>query len=295
MNRVKILLAWIPALILSGALFAQQKATTKDNSLLWRVSGKHLAKPSFLFGTMHLICADDYVWTVKMKETLEKSEKVCFEMALDDPSIMMQVAAGMIDNSGKKLKDYFTPEQYETVSRFLKDTIGMDIALFEQMKPIMLESVISTNGGFNCDNPRSYEDSIMKTAKDAKKEILGLEDPKEQIETLETIPVDSVITELLEEIENRNANAKDSEYLNLIKAYKQQNLAELYTMLTTTKGLKDEMDKFLDARNKKWIPRMEDKMSHASVFFAVGAGHLWGPNGVISLLRKKGYTVEPYK
>ena len=32
-----------------------------------------------------------------------------------------------------------------------------------------------------------------------------------------------------------------------------------------------------------------------SIFFAVGAGHLYGKNGVISLLRKEGYTVEPLK
>jgi len=38
---------------------------------------------------------------------------------------------------------------------------------------------------------------------------------------------------------------------------------------------------------------MNDKMQRSSVFFAVGAGHLWGDNGVISLLRKDGYTVQP--
>ncbi|NJO25532.1 MAG: TraB/GumN family protein [Bacteroidia bacterium] len=46
---------------------------------------------------------------------------------------------------------------------------------------------------------------------------------------------------------------------------------------------------------KNWIPVMEDAMKKNSNFFAVGAGHLPGENGVINLLRKAGYTLTPVK
>jgi uncharacterized protein YbaP (TraB family) len=55
------------------------------------------------------------------------------------------------------------------------------------------------------------------------------------------------------------------------------------------------MDAFLDERNKKWIERMEERMEQKPVFFAVGAGHLLGENGLIQLLRNSGYTVVPMK
>jgi uncharacterized protein YbaP (TraB family) len=50
---------------------------------------------------------------------------------------------------------------------------------------------------------------------------------------------------------------------------------------------------FIDVRNEKWISRMGEKMDQQSVFFAVGAGHLWGEYGLIKLLRAAGYKVEP--
>jgi uncharacterized protein YbaP (TraB family) len=62
--------------------------------------------------------------------------------------------------------------------------------------------------------------------------------------------------------------------------------------MNDSKELQEEMGIFLDDRNKKWIPRMADKMNRSSIFFAVGAGHLWGDNGVITLLRNAGYNVE---
>src|SRR5580692_3983511 len=101
------------------AMLANVAASAQDNSLLWRVSGNNLTKPSFLFGTIHLICPDDYIWTDKMKASLEQSEKVCFEMDLSDPGIMVQAMAGMIDSSGKRLEEYFTTDQYKLLVRYI--------------------------------------------------------------------------------------------------------------------------------------------------------------------------------
>ena len=267
-------------------------AQAQDNSLLWRVTGNNLTKPSFLFGTIHLICPDDYLWTEKMRSSLDRAEKVCFELDISDPDVMMQVVAGMTDNTNKKLYDYFTTEQYKLLSRYVKDSLNMDVASFEKMKPIMLESFISATK-INCANPISYEDSIMKTAQAAGKKIMGLEEPKEQIVDLEHIPVETVIKYLLEDIQS--TTKIDTEYMHLVAAYKQQDLPGLYTLITNSSDLENEKGVLLDARNRKWTSRIMDKMEVASVFFAVGAGHLYGPLGVIALLRKKGFTVEPIK
>jgi len=292
MKRIITFLAGLLSLAISYTTGAQQKAGPKDQSLLWRISGKHLAKPSYLFGTIHLICVDDYLWTPKMKESLAKSDKICFEMNLNDPNVMVQAALGLMDTSGKTLKDYFTPEQYTILKNYLKDSAGLDISLFEQMKPIALQSIIGTTG-LNCDNPISYEDSIMKTGLKDNKEITGLEEPAEQINVLESIPVDTVVKQLLDDIKNNNTN--DSEYWKLISAYKRQDLPALYELISSSKELGDDMGVFLNDRNKKWIPRIAGKMQQSSIFFAVGAGHLWGKDGVINLLRKDGYKVEPMK
>ena len=291
MKRITAFIAALLAFIVNQPAQAQQK-DTKEQSLLWRISGNKLSKPSYLFGTIHLICKDDFLWTGTMKQSFASSDKVCFEMDLDDPQVMVEVAAGLMDNSGKKLQDYFTPEQYKLLTQYFKDSIGVDISVLQQIKPVALQSMITTSSA-GCNNAISYEDSLMKIALKDKKEIIGLEEPKEQIAVLESIPVDTVIKQLLDAIQNKDND--DGEYAQMVAAYKKQDLPGLYNMITSSKDLASGLDAFLDDRNKKWLQRMPVKMNASSVFFAVGAGHLWGVNGVISLLRTAGYTVEPLK
>lgn len=270
--------------------YAQQADSNLNRSLLWRVSGNHLHKPSYLFGTIHQVCPNDYFWTPAMQKGLKKSKKVCFEMDLDDPKIMMEIAAGMMDPSGKQLKDYFTPAQYKKLGQYVQDILHMDISTFATVRPIMLASIIEVKK-MKCANPVSYEENIMKAAQDAGKEILGLEDPKDQLAALKSIPVDTVIKGIIDIIEGNEQ--ENDELKKLVAAYVKQDLPALHTMITSSTDLEGGMGMLLDDRNKKWIPRIKDGMSKSSVFFAVGAGHLSGDNGIITLLRKEGYTVTP--
>lgn len=292
MKMIRPLITLLLVLLICAGAYAQPSTRDTSNSLLWRISDRHQAKPSYLFGTMHLICSGDFIWTEAMKRALAESDKVCFEMNLNDPTLMTEITTGLMNTNGKKLEDYFTPEQYSIVKRYLKDSLGMDISIFQHMKPIVLESIFASNGT-GCPNPVSYEDSIMKTALRDKKEIMGLEDTKESLALMDRIPTDTVIKELVDEIQNNDKS--DSDMRELTNAYKNQDLQTLYTLITTTKGMDDDMGIFLDERNLKWIPRIADKMGSASVFFAVGAGHLWGEKGVITLLRKQGFNVEPIR
>ena len=111
-----------------------------------------------------MICSDDYLWTDKMKESFEKSEETCFEMNLDDPSVMTLAAAALIDTSDKTLKDYFTDEQYRKLEKYLKDSMGMQVSMFQKMKPVALETMISSKN-LDCANAVSYEETIMAEAK----------------------------------------------------------------------------------------------------------------------------------
>jgi uncharacterized protein YbaP (TraB family) len=287
----------LPKVVLTGVLLAlglgvSGREKAKDNSLLWRISNKDMKKPSYLFGTMHMICPEDYVWTDAMKNSLQKAEAVCFEMDLDAPDMFMEIAKGMMNHSGKRLKDYFSEEDYAKIAKYLSDTMGVDIAMFEQMKPAAIQSLI-TEKTFNCSSPVSYEVNIMQEAQRDKKEILGLETPAEQLDLFDNLPVDSVISELLTMVQGKKEHTE--EYTELITAYKTQDLPRLNNLIQKS-GSKDiDLGGFLDTRNEKWVPRMVEQMDQRSIFFAVGAGHLWGDSGLITLLRKAGYKVEPVK
>lgn len=263
-----------------------------NKSLLWRISSKNLKKPSFLFGTMHMLCEEDYTWTPAMQKSLDASDAICFEMDLDDPSLLMEITSGMMDHSGKSLKDYFKADEYAVLEKFLADSLQIDISIFKQMKPVILQTVIGSTM-LKCPATVSYENKLMETAHKTGKEVLGLEKAAEQLDLFDNLPTDSVVKELIEIISGRNQET--DEYTQLINAYKKQDIIALHNIIQSSKHKDVDLEGFIDVRNEKWISRITEKMEQQSVFFAVGAGHLWGEFGLITLLRKAGYTVEPVK
>jgi hypothetical protein len=60
-------------------------------------------------------------------------------------------------------------------------------------------------------------------------------------------------------------------------------------------GISGYMDLLLYARNRKWAKNLDTLLGKKSMLIAVGAAHLPGAGGLIDLLRKEGYTVEPVK
>jgi uncharacterized protein YbaP (TraB family) len=261
-----------------------------EKTLLWRISGKDLSKPSYLFGTIHLICPGDYLWTNAMKQSLAECKQVCFELDMDDPAVLLGGAAGFMNKDGKRLEDYFTKDQWQKLNQFMQDSMETDLKQMQMMKPMVLESILASKT-VDCVIPVSYEANIMEQAQKAKQEVIGLEAVEEQVDVLNTLPDDSVVASLVKMIDSFTVTKR--EYAEMLAAYKRQDLPALFEQIKSSKELGDDLGAFLDERNKKWIPRMAKMMREKPTFFAVGAGHLWGDQGVIALLRKSGYTVTP--
>jgi hypothetical protein len=80
----------------------------------------------------------------------------------------------------------------------------------------------------------------------------------------------------------------------MLDFYKNQEMDSIKTMLGKSEYGSDKYDNLLlNDRNKKWVKKLNTIMKKESVFVAVGAGHLVGDHGLISLLRKQGYKVQP--
>jgi len=80
----------------------------------------------------------------------------------------------------------------------------------------------------------------------------------------------------------------------MIRLYKEENLPELDRLLKDPNFMNDNQEEWLlTKRNINWAEKIPEQMTRESTFFAVGAGHLSGKNGVIQLLKDKGYTLRP--
>jgi uncharacterized protein YbaP (TraB family) len=284
---MKVIAFVISLISFAGIVSAQD--IPKEKSLLWEISGKGLTQPSYLFGTIHLICASDFSLSDSLKSAIAKTQQLALEIDMDDPGLMGTMAKTMFMANGKVLKDILSEKQYAQLSQFYKDSLGMDITSFARAKPFMMMGPMF-NKILGCE-PHSYELSLMGLAAKQKSEIIGLETIEEQMAIFDTIPYDRQAEMLITMIEKLPETK--NEFKELVELYKKQDLQSLYNLtLKSEFGLDGQDEVMLFKRNQHWINRIDKIVHERPTFIAVGAAHLGGEKGVIALLRKDGYKVR---
>lgn len=288
MHKKILFLAGILSQLFSFSLFAQKGVET-NNSLLWKITGKGLEKPSYLFGTIHLICNNDYFFNENMKTALNDCEKLLLEINLSDPATISQYQQGMMLPKGKELKDFFKDEnEYNRFSEKLKSQTGVDAALFQNLKPLILLSLIAQKS-FECENTSSYEMNLIDMSKEKNMPVEGLETSIAQMKIFDDMKdeeIKKILWEGLEDSENDNKVQKE-----MVGAYKRQDINALHDIILSSSEFKNQEDALINNRNKNWAELLPKLMKEKSCFIAVGAGHLAGQKGVINLLRQAGYKV----
>jgi uncharacterized protein YbaP (TraB family) len=274
---------------LSFSFTVSGQNTPTEKSLLWEITGKGLTKPSYLFGTIHLICPADFDLSDSLKAVITKTEQIALEIDMDDPGMMAAMTKTMFMSNDKKLTDILPEKEYARLSQFYKDSLKMDVAAFSRAKPFMMMGPLFGRV-LGCE-PQSYEISLMGLAAKQKSEIIGLESIEEQMAIFDTIPYDRQAKMLVTMIDKLPETKK--EFKGLVALYKKQDLQELYNLtLSSEFGLDGQDEVMLFNRNRNWISRIIKIVHEKPTFVAVGAAHLGGEKGVIALLRNEGYNVR---
>ncbi|MNJ84576.1 TraB family protein [compost metagenome] len=277
--------------ILITFLFLNGLAFGQDNSLLYQIKGKD-KKVSYLFGTIHMIPDSLYYFPGKLDKIVSKSEEIILEVAnLSDQSSVMRL---LVLDSGSCF-DIFTPQQKDSVINWGAGLLGIKPELFEKgfekRKPFTLlqlsfQKMISGK-------IKMVDMEIENKAKQNKIPVSGLETVEYQLSIFDKMPSSEMAEMIMDLI--RNPNEGEETFQKLVQSYHKQDLESLAKLILESDQLGSSADELLDKRNQNWIPKMEELMKTKSCFFAVGAGHLGGPNGVIQLLRQKGYEVTPVR
>jgi len=270
---------------LIALLFSTFTNAQNDASLLWKIQGNGLEKPSYIYGTIHLICQDDYVMTPVIQNTLESVDAYYAEIDFSNQEEMLMMQTTMI--ADLPLSKRLNKTEYQSLKRLLK-TINIDIAQVENLSNTALLSTIGTKT-FPCKDLKVYELEFLKMALSQGKQMGGLETVNEQLELLnKNINPESLI-KILEEL---NDNGTE-ETLKLVTHYKEQNIDAFITLMEDNSYMEEEAYyELLTQRNQKWIEQIPEIMERHTTFFAVGAGHLGGEEGVLQLLRDRGYEVN---
>ncbi|MEM1220465.1 MAG: TraB/GumN family protein [Bacteroidota bacterium] len=295
-------------------LFAQtdslsaEKALTK--SLLWKIEAPDIETPSYLYGTIHLIPADDFFLTPETMSIMDSVQRVTFEIDIEklmSPAGLMQqiglLFSAFMDN-GTTLKDLLSPEDYAIVNDHFTKTLGMPLTFLERIKPLFLSAMVSQDtegggmpGGMGQNSgTKSYELEILQLAKERNQEIDELETAEFQMSLFDSIPYQVQAEMLVDAIEAEGTSGEGS-FDQMVELYKAQDIETMHSLSLGEGEMNEDMAYFEELlivkRNQNWIPVIHRMMGEKPTLFAVGAGHLGGPKGVIRLLEAEGFTLTP--
>ncbi len=279
-------------LSLLGLVMLQANAQKLDNALLWKISGNGLSKPSYLFGTIHITC--DATLDQNVLNAMDDTSQLYLELDMDSPSMQAEMMGGMMMKNGVTMSSLVSAEDFAIVDKFLQETTGMSAKMMNNFKPFMISSLLIQQ---MMDCPmQSFETELQKLSKAQGEETYGLETVQEQLAVFDAIPYKEQMDELVKTAKDNMVKDK-AEFAKMMELYKKKELDNLMKLMeeSENKLYNQHNDLLLSNRNNNWIPKIETIAKEKPTFFGVGAAHLAGEDGVIMLLRKKGYKVEAVK
>ncbi len=289
------LLALLLILLFPTLAFAQVVGNGYNNSLIYKIQGKQ--NTVYLLGSIHVLAEEYYPLTRAFSYAYYDSSKVVFEI---DPEVLFSTAIprkfeNMIKlPSGKTLKHVLSPKTYRLLkTRCEKMKVPWD--KIHHYKPwvmyLLLGVPFDSSIEFRAD--LGIENHFYRMAKDAGKETGGLESIQDQLNVFDKLSWKEQDQLLFDLISIRNSKDHQKAFLKLVKDWHKGNLQGLEDMVEAQKKYPKFYKAILVDRNRNWIPQIEAFLTgEKNILVVVGAAHLAGEDGLITLLNEKGYTLE---
>lgn len=287
-----------------AALQADADRVENGRSIFWKIE-KPGVPISYLLGTMHVTDPRVLAMPKGAAEAKAASKVVVVESdeILDEKQAMGRLLAQpqltMMTN-GKSITDYLSPEDQKTLEAGLK-TRGIPLSAVSRMQPWMLSSFIALPacelarkaGGADFLDKKLAEDAVR-----AGKPVKGLETMQEQLGAIASIPIDFHIKSLIEMV--RLGDRMDDVTTTMTDLYLKGEIGMMMPMLKRVapdssegEGYAEFEERVVTDRNHRMAERSLPILGEGGAFIAVGALHLVGEDGLVTLIRKAGYTVTP--
>ena len=280
--------------------------------LLYRISGNGLSKSSYLMGTYHLAPSTFSDSIPGFRQAMAEVGQVCGELDMENvktPENTMKMLNAMTLPEGKTIQGMLSEEEMKNLNGFVKSLMGVDFtnpmvaeqlgkltpaALSTQFSLLMYMKMnpnFSTNDGID-----TY---VQTPGRKEGKAILGLETVDDQIKVL----FSSQTLERQLELLMCMVRHKDLQMQlagDIVNAYYAQDLNRIWE-LTEIKyndecdSTPEEEETLIFGRKAHWAKAIPEIMKNQPTFFAVGAAHLCGEKGLVSLLKNSGYVVDAVK
>ncbi|GHT10637.1 lipoprotein [Bacteroidia bacterium] len=298
--KTKKLLLIVVSVVVSCHLFAENYPT---GSLLWKISGKNLAKPSYILGTFHLK-PGAYLDSIPGARTaFESSEQIVGEIILDNTQ-QMQIMSKAMMPADTTYHSLYSDEDYDYVNKQLTPLLGAGLDQLGQLKPSLIQTLVVVLNltkkmpGFNSED--QIDTYVQKEAIKKQKPVVGLETIEYQIYTLfNSSSLQRQADILLCSLKNIDL-IMSKEIDLLLSSYEKADLNALNDLFVTSEdelcpSTPEEINLLIKDRNDNWLQKLPAIMLEKSSFIAVGAGHLVGKDGLLYQLQQAGYKIEAVK
>jgi uncharacterized protein len=273
---------------LTGELRAQEK------SFLWRVNSDQ--NRLYILGSIHLLKKETYPLKKSIEDAFEQTKKLVLEIDLSSANsqkIQQLMLQKSISTDGTMLHQSVSNETYQAVAKRAKE-LGIDIRLLSPFKPWVIAMTMAAiklqQLGF--DPSLGVDRHLAERAKQTDKPTAGLETAEFQLDLFDRFSAkeqELLLRQSMDEMDHveRNVTA-------IVQAWKSGDVGAVERHLLV--GMRDYPEihrKVIDDRNQRWLPQIENILSRGeNALIVVGAAHLVGKNGIIELLKDRGYRVE---
>ncbi len=256
-------------------------------SILWQITKQDSGiAPSYLLGTIHI----DSPFAFANFDLYEKLILLCDAYAgeSDLDELRSLTIPGQIDEAYfEKYKDTLSENQFLHLERFIALNLPSLWGSWMYLHPMLLlaqiEASILGNGDFE-----PLDTALWEFAKEQNKKMLAVESASMQHEIFKNLNANDSFRSVKKAISNLPPLRK--KYQKLAQHYKDQNIQALYK--TTKKELGKLKHKMIYERNIFMADRIEQLAKEQSTFIGIGVGHLSGAQGVLRLLKQKGFDIK---
>jgi len=272
-------------------LFAQ---VSLAQTSVWQASNG--SNTVYFGGTVHMLRASDYPLPAAFEQAYAAADNLYFEIDLDEMNALgtqMSLMQALMYTDGRNLQSVLNEEAYKALETYIAD-LGIPMLLLQNMKPGMLTSTLEIMAfqslGFTQQGVDLY---FHQQAKRDGKPIAGLESIQEQVSFLAGLGEGEESEFILLSLRDLETIAVDIE--SMLGPWREGNVAELDALFVDS--MKEETPEAYEllvaGRNRSWMQELEAMFTDSDTeFVLVGVAHLIGNNGLIEMLRARGYTVR---
>jgi uncharacterized protein YbaP (TraB family) len=271
-----------------------QATTAVARDFLWKVSGK--TGVVYLAGSVHLLTKDFYPLSPALEAAYKESELLIEEAdfgELTSPQVQMQMLARGMLPASQSLDKVVSASTFAKIGK-RAESLGMPVEPLKRFKPWLLALTLSAlewqKAGFDAE--LGLDKHFYDRAKRDGKHVQGLETAEFQISLFDGLSADDqerLLADTLDDVDSEMANVT-----KIVQAWKAGDAETVERIvLQDLKSEPQVYDRLLAERNRNWMPKLEPLLARTGrTLVVVGAAHLVGPNGLLAMLKAKGYQVD---